>query len=51
MKTKAKFQALDECYTDWYKCDNCKDDMITRSSNFCPNCGGEIEWLEEKQKI
>ena len=36
----------DELYTAWYRCPNCKDDMIIRSSNFCPACGVKLQWEE-----
>jgi hypothetical protein len=34
----------DELYTNWYRCPQCKDDMITRGSNFCPKCGVKLQW-------
>ncbi len=41
-ETEVKFFAKDECYCDWYRCLSCKDTMITKSSNYCPNCGKKI---------
>jgi hypothetical protein len=36
----------DELYTNWYRCPQCKDDMITPRSNFCPKCGVKLQWEE-----
>jgi peptide methionine sulfoxide reductase MsrB len=31
-----------EAFCEWYECEKCGDDMITESSNYCPNCGRKI---------
>lgn len=41
--TKIEYYCKDECYCDWFKCENCKDTMITENSNYCPNCGFKIK--------
>lgn len=37
----------DELYATWYKCPECNDEneMILKSSKFCPNCGRKIVWI------
>jgi hypothetical protein len=44
--TEAQNIGEGEVYTDWYLCPNCKDDMITHGSNFCPRCGVKLQWKE-----
>ena len=41
----------DEWYCNFYKCPNCKgvedgfeSSNITRSFDYCPNCGYKLEW-------
>ena len=41
-ETTRTYYGEDEIYCRWYTCDNCKDQMITPESNFCPNCGLKI---------
>lgn len=47
-KTRIKRQGNDEIYTEWFSCNECGDDMITNSSNYCPNCGRKIIRDEKK---
>ena len=42
--SEAQNIGVDELYTDWYRCPQCKDDMIPRGSNFCPKCGVKLQW-------
>ena len=35
---------VDEIYCDWYRCPKCKEESITRSSKFCPDCGVKLQW-------
>jgi predicted RNA-binding Zn-ribbon protein involved in translation (DUF1610 family) len=42
--SEAQNMWVDELYTEWYRCPQCKDDMITRASNFCPKCGVKLQW-------
>ena len=32
-------------YLDWFKCTKCKCNRIIYKSNYCPNCGSQLEWL------
>ena len=41
----------DEIWCLMYTCPNCKDEWITGYSNYCHNCGEEIEWIETLNKI
>ena len=42
--TDVEYVSRDEVYCDWYKCLNCKDDMITENQNYCGNCGSKLKW-------
>jgi hypothetical protein len=35
---------VDEIFCDWYRCPKCKEESITRSSKFCPDCGVKLQW-------
>jgi len=35
---------LDEIYTDWYRCPNCKKDMVMVVASYCQDCGVKIAW-------
>ncbi len=41
---KTNSAGAEEMYAVWYVCPNCKDDMITKFSKYCPNCGSGIVW-------
>ena len=34
----------DDIYTDFYKCPNCKGDMIIVGASYCQDCGVKLEW-------
>lgn len=38
------WSGLDEIYTDWYSCPNCKKDMIMVRASYCQDCGVKITW-------
>ena len=33
-------------YGDEYMCPNCNFDLIKSRWSYCPNCGQEIEWVD-----
>lgn len=33
---------VDELYTEFFECPKCHEEMITRNSKFCPDCGYDI---------
>lgn len=41
---EAASAGAEEMYAEWFICPNCKDDMITKFSKYCPGCGCRIIW-------
>ena len=40
----------DELYGTWYDCPHCNEWGIFQDTNFCPHCGGAIEWEEDEEE-
>lgn len=42
--TNKDFDGKDEIFVDFYKCPECKDDMVIEDSNYCQECGVKLKW-------
>ena len=44
-------QGKDEAWCNWFECPKCKETMITIGSNYCPDCGVKLKWINKEEII
>ena len=42
--TTVKYYFSDDEYIHWFECNKCKCNRIVYKSNYCPNCGIQLDW-------
>jgi len=41
---------MDELYGEWFVCPKCSEAGVFWKTNFCPDCGVELDWSKVDKK-